>query len=155
MHYIRIHTIVHQEGCVMKNLFSLISTIVLISFLSIGGCGGSSGGGEVCDFNLSGIQNGPSFGNATSEWECNGPSNEFAFYQDGTGRDFSVLTTYQRVGCRTINFQDQPNPDVQGVYENLNGSKSEGILTFDRIFQGTTTFQDCTLRIFEDDDEFF
>ena len=136
----------------MMNPFSLLGIIILISFISIGGCGWSSGGGEGCDFNLNGILNGPNFDQATSEWECNGPANEFAFYQDGTGRDLGVFTNYQRAGCRTINFQDQPNPGVGGVYENLNGSKSQGVLTFDRIFQGTTTFQDCILQILEEDE---
>ena len=134
----------------MKNPFSLLGIIILISFISIGGCGGSSGGGEGCDFNLNGILNGPNFDQATSEWECDGSAvgNEFAFYQDGTGRDFSTLTTYQRVGCNTINFQDE---FVEGVYINLNGSKNEDFLTFDRIVDDSIISLDCTLQILEDE----
>ncbi len=152
MHYITMCVITFKRGGVMKNSFSVLGIILLISFISIGGCGGSSGGGEPCDFNLNGILNGPNFDQATSEWECNGPANEFAFYQDGTGRDFSVLTTYQRVGCNTINFQDE---FVEGVYIDLEGSKASNFLSFTRIVGDAELFLECTLRIFEDDDEFF
>lgn len=122
--------------------------------ISIGGCGGSSDG-EGCDFNLNSILNGPNFDNATSEWECNGPAFEFAFYQDGTGRNSGAFIRYQRTGCRTISFQFETNPSIGGVFDNLDGSVSEGVLTFDEFFQDTVIFQDCILRIFEDDDEFF
>ncbi len=131
----------------MKKLLNSIVIIGVISFLSIGGCGGSSNDG--CDFNFNGIINGPNFDEATSEWICNG--GEFAFYQDGGGRDFSTLTTYQRVGCRTVAFQEEGSPG--GIYDNLDGSISSGFLSFDRIVESSETFLTCTLDLFEE--EFF
>ena len=143
----------------MRASIYFFGLIIVISFISIGGCGGG-GSSEGCDFNFSGIKNGPNFNNATTEWDCSGEtesgqptSGEFAFYDDGTGRDYSDLTTYQRAGCRSVNFQDE---FVEGEYINLDGSKSENFLSFTRIVNDFETFLECTLTILEEDeDDFF
>ena len=146
----------------MKNVFAPVWLVLLISFFSIGGCGGSNSQFDGCDFNFSGIQNGPNFGGATTEWDCRGEtetgqsvSGEFAFYTDGTGRDFSDPTTYERTDCRSVSYIDEFGG---GEYINLDGSRSEGFLSFTRI-TGQEIFFECTLNTFEDeeddDDEFF
>ena len=141
----------------MKNSLFVVTMFVMIGFLSIGGCTTNTEEFPGCDFDFNGILNGPNFDEATSEWNCGG---EFAFYQDETGRDFSVLTDIDRTGCRTVSFEDQAPPAaantrgvemIQGVYDNLAGSVDEGVLSFDRIVDEESTFLECVINIFGED----
>ena len=129
----------------MRNSVTFLITIAIIGFLSIGGCGGSDSF-DGCEFNFNGILNGPNFDQATSEWNCGGAA-EFAFYQDGTGRDFSSFITYQRTDCRMVAFQE--DGVIEGVYDNLEGSRSSGFLSFTRIVEDSEILLNCTLGIIE------
>jgi hypothetical protein len=83
-------------------------TIVLLSLLIIGGCGGSDGNGENCiDFSV--FLNGESLETQTSEWDCN--VGEFAFsfavFEDGTGTTSALgIGEFEfEAGCRNVDFQ--------------------------------------------------
>ncbi len=110
--------------------------IVLVAFMSIGGCGGGDGGGNGgCDFDFDSFLNGPNAQSANSEWDCIVEDIvgiiAFQAFEDGTGFSSEIGPfTYQQTGCRSARFQ---SGEGSGSVVLIEGSIASGILTFTQL----------------------
>ena len=134
----------------MNGLYKIVA-VVLLSFGLIGGCGGGGGGdGDVCDFSINEITNGPDSFNAFSLWACiNELDEEFIFqvFDDGKGFSDGIgIFTWVRTGCRSASVDGEL---ASGDITNIEGSTFIGLLTFDeQLNQRPTDSVICVLVVF-------
>jgi len=128
----------------------LISILVLLVLLNIGGCGGGGSSDSTCDFDFNSFLNGPNAQQADSQWDCINSADEvssFQAFEDGAG--FSSIIgpfTYERIGCRSASVDSAAG---SSVVNNIDGSIESGILTFTQTFDADGTFDvGCVLVVF-------
>lgn len=126
-----------------------MKTFVLVLLTAMGtalsGCGSS--GPEDCAFLFSSVTNGPSGKQAQSFWSCqdNEGTYALALFADGSGiSDTLGAFTWAERGCAQAQAQTSEG-EVEA--SNLNGSRSQGVLTFrlKAADTGTQTDNSCFL----------
>lgn len=109
-----------------------IIALVLLAFMTIGGCGGG-GGGDNCDFDILGFANGQNAIVADSVWLCENEMGivfQLQVFLDGTGINFGsgLPFTWEQTGCRSIvTVTGSLVTDVT----NIEGSTALGVLSYE------------------------
>ncbi len=119
---------------VLLSSAALALLVTVLSFGSIGGCGGN-----LCGFRIANIYNGADFGDQDSEWECRtGGVVEFtiAFFADGTGTRSDIGDfVWEQTACERLEFTAD-----SGEFAELRGLEvSRGFIAGDEF--GTLKFK--------------